>query len=334
MSVSMEPAASVVPVVVPAGSRLPASAVAGESDGFGVQDWLGAYRSPATRAAYARDAATWLAWCAGRGVDPRQARRRDADAWRAELEGGGQAPRSVARRIAALSPLYGYLVDAEVVARNPFARVRRPRAGVADHAETPALDAAEAAALLRVATAQVERRRTGAAVALLVVLGLRVSELVSTDVTDLGQERGHRTLTVTRKGGARQRLVVPPPVAELVDLALAGPDGVRRVEGPLLVTATGGRLDRRALHRTVTRLAAAAGIRAAHVGPHALRRTAATLMLDAGVPLRDVQLVLGHADPRTTAGYERSRQGLHRQAAALTQLAAAIVPDPHDLGSP
>jgi integrase/recombinase XerD len=305
------------------------AAAAGEK-GFGVEDWLDAYRSPATREAYERDARRWLAWCAGHGVDPRTARRPDADAWRIHLEQAGAAARSVARAIAAASSLYAYLLDAELVQRNPFARVRRPRPGDPGHAETPALDTREAAALLLAAARPRELPRTRAAVALLVVLGLRVSELVAADVTDLGHERGHRVLSITRKGGARQRLAVPPAVAELVDHALTLPDGTLRTTGPLIATATGARMDRRALHRTVVRLAAAAGIPAAHIGPHALRRTAATLLLDDGVPLRDVQQLLGHRDPRTTAGYDRGRRGLTRQAAALGHLAATLLPDPVD----
>ena len=305
-----------------------AADVVAVGEGLGVEDWLSAYRSPSTREAYARDARRWLAWCVQRGVDPRAARRPDADAWRIHLEQTGAAARSVARAIAAASSLYAYLLDAELVPRNPFARVRRPRLADPGHAETPALDSREASALLQAAALPRELPRTRAAVALLVGLGLRVSEVVAADVTDLGHERGHRVLTVVRKGGARQRLVVPPAVAELVDDALALPDGTVRGTGPLIVTATGARMDRRALHRTVVRLATAAGIPAAHIGPHALRRTAATLLLDDGVPLRDVQQLLGHRDPRTTAGYDRGRRGLTRQAAALGHLAATLLPDP------
>jgi site-specific recombinase XerD len=303
--------------------RAGAVVVAGEpGDGFGVTDWLSAYRSPSTRAAYARDAAGWLSWCTGAGVDPATARRRDADAWRAHLEATGLAARSIARKIAAVSSLYAYLADAEIVTRNPFARVRRPRPGPVEHAETPALDDREDAALLAAAARPRELPRTHAAVALLLTLGLRVSELVTADITDLGHERGHRTLTVTRKGGHRQRLAVPPAVAELLDAALAG-RAAGRAAGPLIATATGAAMDRRALHRTVTRLATAAAIPAAHIGPHALRRTCATLLLDDGVPLRDVQAILGHADPRTTAGYDRGRR-----ATALTRLATTLLPEP------
>lgn len=288
--------------------------------------WLTSHRSPATREAYRRDVAAWLTWCAAQAVDPLQARRRHADLWRDQMHRDGLADATIARRLAAVSSMYAYLVDEDLADRNPAARVKRPR-GTVDRAATPALDDAEAADMLAAASAPGESPRTRAAVALLLTLGLRVSELVAADVEDLGVERGHRTLTVTRKGGGRARLVVPGPVAHDVDLYLAG-----RSTGPLLATSTGGRVDRRAMHRLVVRLAQRAGVPAGHVGPHALRRTAATLLLDGGTPLRDVQQLLGHADPRTTQGYDRSRKVLTRQAAAVAALAAVIypIPGPYD----
>ena len=48
--------------------------------------------------------------------------------------------------------------------------------------------------------------------------------------------------------------------------------------------------------------------------PHSLRHTAVTLAVDAGVPLRDVQDMAGHADPRTTRRYDRARMSLDRHA--------------------
>jgi integrase len=56
----------------------------------------------------------------------------------------------------------------------------------------------------------------------------------------------------------------------------------------------------------VVRIAKAAGI-ARHISPHSLRHAAITNALDAGVPLRDAQILAGHADPRTTEHYDRAR---------------------------
>jgi site-specific recombinase XerD len=59
-------------------------------------------------------------------------------------------------------------------------------------------------------------------------------------------------------------------------------------------------------------LADEAGIRIARMHPHMLRHTFVTTMLDAGVSLHDVQIVVRHADPRTTMRYDRARKNLDR----------------------
>ena len=62
----------------------------------------------------------------------------------------------------------------------------------------------------------------------------------------------------------------------------------------------------------VLRIARAAGI-ARHISPHSLRHAAITNALDAGVPLRDAQILARHADPRTTEQhYDRARGNLDR----------------------
>jgi integrase len=67
--------------------------------------------------------------------------------------------------------------------------------------------------------------------------------------------------------------------------------------------------------RLVRRLARRAGLPAAdRLSPHSLRHSAITAALNAGVPFRDVQDFAGHADPRTTRRYDRSRNSLDRHA--------------------
>ena len=72
-------------------------------------------------------------------------------------------------------------------------------------------------------------------------------------------------------------------------------------------------MDRNAASRIVHRLAKRAGIDH-RVGCHALRHAYITAALDAGVPLRDVQIAARHADPRTTTRYDRARGNLDRHA--------------------
>lgn len=70
-------------------------------------------------------------------------------------------------------------------------------------------------------------------------------------------------------------------------------------------------IDRRDAYRMVARIAKAAGI-PRHISPHSLRHAAITNALDAGVPLRDAQILARHADPPTTEHYDRARGNLDR----------------------
>jgi integrase/recombinase XerD len=285
--------------------------------------WLATYRSARTRRAYAGDLAAWLDWLHEVGVDVLDARRVHVDLWVRQLLDAGAAASSTARRLSALSSWYRHLVEHDLLAANPAAAVRRPAVDP-DHTATVGLDRDQARAFIAAADADrgPARLRNAAAARLLLHIGLRVDELAAADVADLGHDRGHRVLTVTRKGGRRATVVLPPATAAALDAYLddrASGTG-RPTEGPLLATVSGGRLDQAALWKLVRRLARAAGIPSwAQLSPHSLRHTAITLALDAGAHLRDVQDFAGHRDPRTTRRYDRARDTLDRNAAyALT----------------
>jgi len=124
----------------------------------------------------------------------------------------------------------------------------------------------------------------------------------------LGTERGHRKLTITRKGGKIVTIPLAPRTARAIDLAIG-----ERCDGPIFLAADGRRLDRHGAARIVRRVAGRAGI-SKPVGPHTLRHAFITAALDAGVPLRDVQEAASHADPRTTIRYDRARGSLDRHA--------------------
>jgi site-specific recombinase XerD len=85
-----------------------------------------------------------------------------------------------------------------------------------------------------------------------------------------------------------------------------------RSEGALVLRPTTGKpIDRRDAYRMVARIAKTAGI-PRHVSLHSLRHAAITNALDAGVPLRDAQILARRADPRTTEHYDRARGNLDR----------------------
>jgi len=252
----------------------------------------------------------------GHGSDPLTARRADVDAYAGALREAGASPATISRRLATLSGFYGYAVDEQLIERSPTARVRRPTVG--EHAVSTGLSRDELTAL--VAAAQADGPRSLVAVLLLGLNGLRVSEVTTAVAEGLSTERGHRVLTIVRKGGRTARVPLAPRTSEAIDELLAG-----RTHGPLLPTRTGRAMDRHAVWRLLRRLATTAiPDKAGSLHPHDLRHAFVTLALDTGASLRDVQDAAGHADPRTTRRYDRARHNLDRHPTyALASLLSA-----------
>jgi integrase/recombinase XerD len=215
-----------------------------------------------TRTAYARDLSDWLAFCSRHDIEPLSAHRADVDAYARELaEIQGRARATVARPLSALTGFSGYAIDEGLIERSPLAGVRRPK--VADDSQTTGLyrdqlRAVLAAARQRAASGTGQSHRDLALVTLLAHNGLRIGEALAANVEDLGSERGHRTLCITRKGGRRAIVVLAPVTARALDDYLDGRDS-----GLLFVTVGGRRLDEPAAFHMVRRLARAAGLECA-----------------------------------------------------------------------
>jgi site-specific recombinase XerD len=159
-----------------------------------------------------------------------------------------------------------------------------------------------------------------------------VDEICRLDVADYGHQRGHRTVRYTAKGGQSMLRAVHPDSAAAIDTYLTGRARaaavpVDELDGPLFATATGRRLDQPAIFRLVRRLARQAGIPAwAKLSPHSLRHAFATIYLDAGGDLRDLQDAMGHASPDTTRRYDRDRHNLDRDPTYLVGARTAVSP--------
>ena len=83
-----------------------------------------------------------------------------------------------------------------------------------------------------------------ALISLLALNGLRVFEATGADIEQLGLERGHRTLTITRKGGKVVTIPLAPRTARAIHLATG-----ERSDGPIFLTETGAGLTRRRADR-------------------------------------------------------------------------------------
>ena len=268
---------------------------------------------PHSSRAYFSDLRAWYAWCADAGVHPLTARRHHVDVWVRHLSeqpqqatGRPASPASIARRLSCLSQFYDYgIKDAELLEHSPVANVRRPK--VSDDSSTVGLTAEELDRLLTAAEAH--GPRSAALLSLLVYNGLRIAEVLACDIEDFSHQRGHRVLRITRKGGKASTEPLAPIVLHPLELYVG-----ERTSGAIFLNAQGTeRLSYSTSYALIRRLAKRAGIAgAARISPHSLRHSFATELLAGGVPLQDVQDAMGHADPRTTRAYDRSRHNLDR----------------------
>jgi integrase/recombinase XerD len=225
-----------------------------------------------TREAYALDLRQFTSWCRTRSLALFAVRRADIETFARELEARGRARATVTRRLCTIAGFYKYAVE-ELLEHSPAAHVRRPRVDYESHAA--ALDRNELGALLVAAGLGLPLEH--ALISLLALNGLRVSEATGADIEHLGLERGHRTLTITRKGGKVVTIPLAPRTARAIDLAVG-----ERTAGPVFLTGDGRRLDRHGAGRIVRKAARRAGI-AKTVTPHTLRHAFITAAQGRGV---------------------------------------------------
>jgi site-specific recombinase XerD len=249
--------------------------------------------SPHTVAAYRRDLAQFFDYGDRSGIrSVTEVDRTLSRRFLAFLDTRGYTRRSMTRKASSVGAFYRDGVRRGLWEANPLEGVRRPKL---DRPLPHALPArALAHALDRIDTTTPVGRRDRALVETLYATGMRVSELVSLQVDDVGSD----TVTVVGKGGKSRVIPVGRPAQQALSAylslgrpVLAGGDAGRS----LWVGVRGGPLDSRGARRVVSR----------HVAtfPHALRHSFATHLLEGGADLRTVQDLLGHTDLATTQIY-------------------------------
>lgn len=262
-------------------------------------------RSVHTRRAYLGDVRSLLAFLADRGSDLDDLTLLVLRSWLAAAARAGAARTTLARRASAVKAFTAWAVRRGLLGSDPAARLQAPKA----HRTLPAvLRQDQALAAMAAAESGSQQgdplaRRDQLIVELLYATGIRVSELCGLDVDDV--DIGRRVLRVLGKGNKQRTTPFGEPAAAALRVWLAEgrPALVTAQSGPaLLVGARGRRLDVRQA-RTVVHQTVAAVAGAPDMGPHGLRHSAATHLLEGGADLRVVQELLGHASLATTQLY-------------------------------
>ena len=144
--------------------------------------------------------------------------------------------------------------------------------------------------------------------------GLRVSELVSLNITDVYEDH----VRVIGKGNKERVVFFAEGCREAIDDYLAVRDGEKVIEkdkNALFISQKKCRMGTRAVQYMLEKKLLAAGLDASRYSPHKLRHTAATLMLKNGVDTRALQEVLGHSNLNTTQIYTHLDNSALREAA-------------------
>jgi site-specific recombinase XerD len=233
-----------------------------------VAGFLGRYRGQ-SRIHAASDLRVFLTWCDEHGLDPldpSRVRRAQVEAFIRWMQDTRRfKPSTVSRRVSVVAGFYRTAVIDGHLASSPVEHVRRPR--VPPESPTLGLSHLQFEAML-VAARQSTHASDFTLVCFLGLLGLRIFEACAADITDLGEEHGHRVLRVVGKGGRVTLIPLPPAVSRAVDRAVAD-----RTSGPILLNHAGRRMDRQAATRRLHHLADTAGVRMPRMHPHMLRHT-------------------------------------------------------------
>ncbi len=225
--------------------------------------------------------------------------------WLAAQASQGAARTTLARRTSSVKTFFAWAVRRGIVDVDPSARLQTPRA----HRTLPAVLRADqaldamAAAKSGAAEGDPLALRDRLIVELLYATGIRVSELCGLDIDDV--DVGSRLVRVLGKGDKQRTAPFGQPAEDAVRAWLADgrPALATPESGPALLLGTRGRrLDPRQA-RTVVHQTVAAVDGAPDMGPHGLRHSAATHLLEGGADLRIVQELLGHSTLATTQLY-------------------------------
>ena len=251
---------------------------------------------------YQRDVEHYLAFLKEHGDPlPEKTDKEILSQYVAELQSLGRSPSTVTRNMASIRSFYQYLIQLGLTEENPAKQIKIQKK---DKKLPQILTQQEVELLLRQPDiSEPKGCRDRAMLELLYATGIRVSELTELDLSDIRLKEG---LLHCRSHKSERIIPVYPAAIAAVS------DYLRRVrseiapkledEGALFLNFNGKRLTRQGFWKIIKNYARSAGI-TKDITPHTLRHSFALHLLENGAQLKDIQMMLGHADISSTQIY-------------------------------
>jgi site-specific recombinase XerD len=212
--------------------------------------------------------------------------------------------RSIARTIYAIKSYFKFLINMDVIQKNPMDVVRlpktigAPRSGLSDELRKN----------------QKKAKIDKAVFCLMLYNGLRRSEVCGINYGDIKKVNGVYVIEIRGKGGkTRIRPIHPTCGKAIIDYLKQDNRQNGEAQKPIFITSDGKRLESHHVYTIIKRISKLAGIKR-NVHPHMLRAKFASMALESGQPITSVQADMGHSSIETTAIYDKAKHDLERSA--------------------
>ena len=258
------------------------------------------HASANTIASYLRDLTQFSAWLDAQQLTATQAQSVHIEQYLHHLAQLGRSPATISRSLASLKSFYAYLLAQGVIDATPARGIRAEKV----EKKLPQILTGKEVELLLEQPRCVDLKgyRDKAMLELLYATGIRVSELIALNVSDVNLAAEF----IRCAGGGKERVIPLYPAAvravreyleNIRPKMIASP-----AEEALFVNVSGGRMSRQGFWKLIKHYQKTAGIEK-DITPHTLRHSFAAHLLENGADLRSIQQMLGHSDISSTQVY-------------------------------
>lgn len=268
--------------------------------------FISQFDSPETRRAYKKDIILFLSTCGKKKL--KNVTKIDAINFLTKLKRKKLAASSIRRMFASLRSYFKFLLDADIVQKNPFMGVKLPRLSTEIQPEITDKDLKKINRLMRGKSIRVLRDK--AVIYLMLYGGLRRSEICDLNKDDLVRKKQGMILRIRGKGKKVRIRPLHPKAWKAIKEYLLKDKRIKIIPGkPIFTSESGKRLRPDAVYNCVKKYGEKIK---RNLHPHMLRAKFASLAFEAGLPVTSIQADMGHASSETTTRYDRSRERFDR----------------------